>query len=516
VKKVIYIWTVLILVTGLLLAACPGPAPTPAPTTPEPGPKYGGVLKILYRTAIKNLGYPPELSGTTTGSDPALEKLVYFDLAGRTLPGLATAWEIAPDGKSITFTLRKGVKFHDGTDFNAAAVKYNLEARKAAKRGDLDDMVSIDIIGEYTVRLNLSKWHNALLANLATYTGYIASPTAIQKNGTEWAMANPVGTGPFVFVSWERDVAIKYKKFDGYWDKGKPYLDGIEFRFFADATTQVMAFKAGEGHVLSPLMPMDVADLKAKGYRITITPFTGPGGPMLVSDSKNPASPYADKRVRMAVDYAIDKKAICEHIFYGYYVPLLEPVCPDNPCYIPGLERGYDPGKARQLLSEAGYPKGFKTRLIARTDHDRDMVIAVHTYLREAGFDADLEIVDTGKYYEYHYGTWSNALIVSTCCPGNHPLIGFETALSPNARFAAMTLRPPEWQVLLQQALSATSYNTMIARGKQLVIVMQNEAMVNGLYATAQICALVEGVHNMDGVPLPGYVWYPADAWLSK
>ena len=148
-----------------------------------------------------------EISAAT----PSLENLMRLHVDGRFKPWLATALKVAPDMKSITLTLRKGVKFHDGTDFNAEAAKFNLDAFKGAKRSGTEAWTSVQVVDEYTVRINLSKYTNTMVDDLVGLR--MASPTAIKTKGIEWARWNPVGTGPFQFVSFERDVSTKYKKF---------------------------------------------------------------------------------------------------------------------------------------------------------------------------------------------------------------------------------------------------------------------------------------------------------------
>ena len=145
---------------------------------------------------------------------------------GRIEPWLAESWKVAPDKKSITFVLRKGVKFHDGTDFNAEAAKFNLDALKAGKNPGTEDWGSIDIIDAYTVRINLLKYSNILLSRFGATPGSMVSPTAFKTKGIEWARWNPVGTGPFEFVSFERDASMRYKKFMGTGRRVSPISTG--------------------------------------------------------------------------------------------------------------------------------------------------------------------------------------------------------------------------------------------------------------------------------------------------
>jgi ABC-type transport system substrate-binding protein len=184
---------------------------------------------------------------------PAVETLLRWDDGGKPGPHLATGWKVADDKKSITFNLRKGVKFHDGTDFNAQAVKWGFELFMKTKRSELQSVESMEVIDDHTLRLNLKYFDNLLLTNLCYLAGPIASPTAGEKMGKDAFCLRPVGTGPFKIKSVERDVLIRYEKFDGYWQKGKPYLDAIEISMVKDPMTAIAAYKSSKAHLLLAL-----------------------------------------------------------------------------------------------------------------------------------------------------------------------------------------------------------------------------------------------------------------------
>ncbi|MBI4296660.1 MAG: ABC transporter substrate-binding protein, partial [Chloroflexi bacterium] len=267
-KRLAFILSVVLLVASLLLMACAKPAPSPAPApkptgtaTPTAAPKasptavapapaatpqYGGIYRRTH-TVPPRSWIPPENPAPMAEADAMFNYLLVTDEKGEKLyPQLATDWKLSPDATSLTLTLRKGVKFHDGTELNAAAVKWNMEKRKAAKLGDYEEVTSIVILDDYTVKLNLSAFKNTSLVSLWFTGGQMFSPTAYEKMGKDWAMFNPVGTGPFKFVSYERDQLLKMVRFDGYWEKGKPYLDGYYNYYFADITTLVLAFLKGD------------------------------------------------------------------------------------------------------------------------------------------------------------------------------------------------------------------------------------------------------------------------------
>ena len=227
-------------------------------------PQYGGILRIAENQDGASIGYPPKLFPVVSmrQAAPALEPLFRNDAAGKPMPWLATGFKEDLANKSITLTIRKGVKFHDGTDFNGEAVKWNLELAMTAKASGTERLKSIDLVDPFTVRVNLTEWDNTVISNLAQSLGLMISPTAFKKNGGEqWAAKNPVGTGPFQFVSWEKDIRTVYKRFDSYWQKGKPYLDGIEWNIMPDPLTRMMSFKKGEMDVALSIAAKDMGGL---------------------------------------------------------------------------------------------------------------------------------------------------------------------------------------------------------------------------------------------------------------
>ena len=152
-------------------------------------PKYGGVVKIISGRSPVKFGYPPETTGGPyIYAVPVIESLVRRAPDGHSVPHLATSWNIAPDRKSITFFLRKGVKFHDGTDFNAQAVKYNIDLAKAFKKPGLAKVSSVDVIDDHTIKFNLTGYDTSILENLALQDGMVASPTAIEKKWKEMGL----------------------------------------------------------------------------------------------------------------------------------------------------------------------------------------------------------------------------------------------------------------------------------------------------------------------------------------
>jgi len=168
------------------------------------------------------------------------------DEYGKKHPWLATDFELAPDKLSVKITLRKGVKFHDGTDFNADACVYNMQRHVDTGTGSAPKLwKSWEAIDDYTVLLKLNYWENTAIDTLSRCLQI--SPTRVREKGEDYANWNPCGTGPLKFKDFSKDEYLKFERFDGYWQEGLPYLDGVEFIFIADVMTRQAAFLAGEG-----------------------------------------------------------------------------------------------------------------------------------------------------------------------------------------------------------------------------------------------------------------------------
>jgi peptide/nickel transport system substrate-binding protein len=374
-------------------------------------PQYGGVLKIIdVSEGAQPLGAPWEIQGIDVKLEkPCVETLLREDIKGSYHPWLATSWKIDTTKNTITLYLRKGVKFHDGTDFNARAAKWNLDQAINAKI--VKGFLSSDVVDEYTVRVNVDRYQNNHL-NLLVLG--MVSPTSFEKKGKAWAEWNPVGTGPFRFVKYERGSKLAFTKWEGYWQKGRPYLDGIEYLFIRDPMTQQAAMRASGSErvdVLCVTSGEQAAMMKAQGFEVLSMPV----GPVsLIPDSNNQESPLSKKKVREAVSYAINRDAIVKARGFGFWGAANQIPSPDQLGYVKNLPIGqYDPKKAKQLLTEAGYPSGFKTKIIVMPALvDRDAMVAVQRFLGEVGIQAEMEFPDNGGYTEYRWKNgWHDAFL---------------------------------------------------------------------------------------------------------
>jgi len=503
------------------------PAPTAKPTSTAPAaeqPQYGGVLKMITYKALSSLEAPGEklVAPGVTGPDSAniiWDNILRFDVNGNWAPGLATNFQVSPDGKTVTLTLRKGIKFHDGTDCNAAAIASHLESQKPTVEL-FRTITSMDVIDDYTLRLQFPKF-DAKLANKMLVNGKANSPTALAKpTTTENRQKDHIsGAGPFKYVEWKRDVTLKTVKFADYWDKGKPYLDGVEVLFFADATSALMAFETGVGQVIRNISPREATDLRAKGYSIGFAPaFTY----TLQPDGANADSPFAKKGVREAVEYALDKKALADSFGVGFSTTMDQvfPAALPNG-YNPAIKgRPYDPAKAKQLLAEAGYANGFKTSIYALMTDDRNLLVAVQTYLKAIGIDAELALKGAPDFATLGNDGWKNGLRMRTygLMPvAIEPLDG--VWFKPNvARGESQSIyRAPGFLDTVAQAAAELNDAKRKALIDKAVQMAADEAMLIPFISWPQINAWTKSVHGMDDLLYPSFhVQQYNNIWLSK
>lgn len=293
------------------------------------------------------------------------ETLLNFGEQDTTInPGLAKEWEVSEDGLTYTFQLQEGVKFHDGTDFNADAVIKNINRWKGGKEEDFyyfnsmfkaegeDIIKDVTAEGDYTVVFTLSRPQAPFLKNLAMSPFGIGSPTAFEAAGDKFG-DNPVGTGPFKFTDWKRNDSITIEKFEDYWQEGLPKLDKVIFRSIPDNSARLNELMAGNIDLADGVNPSDGKTVEGdSALQLIERPSMNIGYLGLT----NTRAPFDNKLVRQAVNYAIDKQAIVDAFFEGRAEVAANPMPPSISGYNDAISPyPYDPEKAKSLLAEAGY-----------------------------------------------------------------------------------------------------------------------------------------------------------------
>jgi peptide/nickel transport system substrate-binding protein len=300
------------------------------------------------------------------------------------------------------FTLRKGVKFHDGTDFNAKAVKINFDRMmnpdtKSPRASEIASVKEVQVVDDYTVKLILKVPNAALLSQLSDRAGMIISPAAIDKYGKDLAR-NPVGTGPFSFVEWVPADHLTAKKFDGYWEKGAdgqalPYLDQVMFKGIPDGTVRLTALKTGTLDIIDAPEPKDVPGLRA-GKDLVFDQVPRLGYDAIELNMAN--APLDKLAVRQAFAYAVDSPAIAKNIYFDTVSPGQGPIAPGSWAYDASTNIfKRDPSKAKDLLTKAGLTLPVKIScMVSNTPINLLLAQAVKEELAEGGLDMDLQPID--------------------------------------------------------------------------------------------------------------------------
>jgi peptide/nickel transport system substrate-binding protein len=508
---------VLAMVVTVTLAACVEPL-----FAAEPKPRYGGILKMSDAYDGTSIGYPPKLVRVYSSRQaaPAIETLFRTDKTGKSVPWLVTKVKDNPKESRILLAVRKGVKFHDGTDFNAEAVKWNLNQCVAAKSQGTEKIKSVDVVDEYTVQINLTEWDSTLTSNLAQPIGMMISPTAYKKNGEEWCASHPVGTGPFQFVSWVKDGKTIYKKFPGYWQKNKPYLDGIEWTPMSDQTTREFSLRARELDLMLANTAKGIVGLEKDGFLVSRSD-SGSGGSCLIFDSANPQSPFADLRVRRAAVYAIDNRAITDTVFFGMPEAMTQFSYRGHWGYNPSVTGyPYNPDKAKKLLAEAGYPNGFKTKILYRTNPEWDQAFtAVQAYLKAVGIEAELDQSAPGRYDQIAFrgGKWEGLIV--NAVPSNPDLAAaLASNYSGGGNYYAQMAIPNDYATAVQKAITASDFKAKQKYTREAMKLMVDKyCMLIPLVSRRDIAVSRKGVHNHGFCESPNNgLWTPEDTWIEQ
>jgi peptide/nickel transport system substrate-binding protein len=350
---------------------------------------------------------PPHLD-PTAGAAAAIDEIVYANVFegltrinrnGVVKPALAENWSVSDDGKTYTFKLRTGVKFHDGTDFNADDVKFSLDRARGEKSTNAQKrlfkaITSVDVVDAASVKITLSSPAGNFLFNMGWGDAIIVGSESAEAN-----KSTPIGTGPFKFSKWTKGSSIELVKNDAYWGKAK-VLDKAVFRIIPDPAASVAALLAGDvdGFANFP-SPEAVPQFQADA-NFTVVLGSTEGETILSTNNKK--KPFDDVRVRRAIAHAIDRKAIIDGAMFGQGTPIGTHFAPHHPAYVDNVNKyPRDVAKAKALLAEAGYPDGFKATIkLPPPTYARRGGEIVAASLREIGIDLEIIPVEWSQWLE--------------------------------------------------------------------------------------------------------------------
>lgn len=351
------------------------------------------------------------------------ETLTRLDENQQLQPGLAEKWEEV-DETTWDFYLREGVKFHDGEELTAEAVKVNFERLKDPRIGSpraflLDQVTEVEVVDTYVVRLHLEYAYAPLLSNLAHNGTAIMSPKIIEEDYAQlvereenddeegikegdpdaYINQNPAGTGPFKLKEWAPGSHVTLERFDDYWGE-KAKLETVQFKVVTEPSSRVAELDTGASHVADGIGPNNIDRVNNMD---NASALQVPSVSLNYIGFNVEKEPFNDVRVRQAISMAIDKNEIIEGIYDNVGIPAIGPVAPlvfgfDES--VSGLE--YNIEKAKELLAEAGYPNGFKTTIWTNDGNEQRSLtaIAVQSQLAELGIEVEIDELEWGAYLE--------------------------------------------------------------------------------------------------------------------
>lgn len=350
---------------------------------------------------------PPHLD-PTAGAAAAIREVTYANIFegltrigpnGEVLPDLAESWTISEDGKVYTFKLHKGVKFHDGTDFDASDVKFSLDRARAENSQNAQKQLfaaidSVEVVDPTTVKVTLKRPQGSFLYNMGWGDAVIVAPESAETNKEK-----PIGTGPFKFQNWAKGSSVTLVKSDNYW--GEPvHLDKAEFRFIPDASAAVPAMLSGDVQAFPNMPTSDSLSQFQSDPRFKVVVGSTEGETILAMN--NGKSPFDQLKVRQAISYALDRKAIIDGASEGLGQPIGSHMSPSNKDYV-DLTGTYphDPVKAKELLKEAGLANGIKVTLkLPPPPYARLGGEIIASELRDVGIEAEIIPVEWAQWLD--------------------------------------------------------------------------------------------------------------------
>lgn len=375
----------LLLAAGLMLAS----------------PAYAGTKDIVYasESTTKSLD-PHDTSDTYSG---AIERAIFQGLMGfdeklSIIPLLAESYTFNDSATEFTFVLRKGITFHDGAEFNAEAVRVNIERMMTGKykRSSLMKPVKeLQVIDDYTVRFVLKEPFGAFVNAIAHPGSLIQSPKAIEQYGDE-VSKHPVGTGPYIFKEWVSGDHVTIVKNPDYW-RGEVKVDSITFRPIPESGARLAMLRAGQAHYIYP-MPAELRKVAERDPKIEILSQPSIIERYLIMNTQY--QPFSDIKVRQAINYALDKQAIIKIAWGGAATEADSIIPPNLQFYSKQAAWPYDPEKAKALMKEAGYENGFEVVFLTPNASNRLRATEMaQQQLKAIGITGEIQSMDIASFY---------------------------------------------------------------------------------------------------------------------
>jgi peptide/nickel transport system substrate-binding protein len=371
--------------------------------------KPGGTLTVAI--FADPISFDPHLTGSIQGrtaTQAIHDTLLSVDENGRLAPRLAESWEFSDEGKIFTVKLRSGIKFHDGTAFDAAAVKYNIDRindpkTASIRKGEIRAMDRIEVVDSNTVRFILKYPFTAFAFPLTDVAGAIGSPTAMEKWGPDYGL-HPVGTGPFKLAEYQKDTRTVLEKNPEFWMPGQPYLDRVIMRPITTDSTRLTELRAGGVQMAEALPLQDIVRLR-QTQAVIVSEKVGFRWEYFGFNLRN-EYPGRSKRFRQAFQWAIDREALHKIAYFGTGSIGFDGILPGSP-FFDGSYKPYtrDVEKAKRLIGESGISASISIKGPLQPDPVKQRAAQIfQANAAEIGVRVDIEQVDSAGYSTLLFG----------------------------------------------------------------------------------------------------------------
>jgi peptide/nickel transport system substrate-binding protein len=515
-KKRLFSLTSLALAAALMLTACGGGAGT-AGTGQKAGDSAakGGAKTITVAQAADAVTLDPQKTNDTASANPMQQ--IYNTLIDLTpdmqlKPALAEEWKQVDD-YTWEFKLRKGVKFHNGEELKASDVKFTYDRLLDPKTSAtpaflLASVKEVKVVDDYTVQLVTKEKFAPILYNLTHIGTAILNEKAVKETGDNYGV-NPVGTGPFKFVKWDKSSQIVLEQNKDYFE-GPAKLDAITFRIIPEAATSVAELRTGGVDVVLDLPPQQVKQFD-NSDKVTVDKAPSFALKYLGFDQRQ--KPFDNVKVRQAVNYAIDKEALVKGAYQGIANVSTGPLAPGINGFNENLKGyEYNPEKAKELLKEAGYPNGFKTTLyLSDKEIDSKLGTIIQSQLKEVGINVNLQVIEWGAFLAETAKGLPMYLLSWTTVTGDADNGMYALFHSKNQGQAGNRTFYAHEEVdkLLDTGRTESDPATRVQAYQKAQEIIYNDAVWAFLTTGQSIVARNKRVHGFVNMPTQNYKFYP-------
>ncbi|MGI8476891.1 MAG: ABC transporter substrate-binding protein, partial [Thermomicrobiales bacterium] len=488
--------------------------------TPAAAVKMGGVLKMgmqadptgldAQKQSLTALWHTVEhIYNRLTGVNP--------DLTIK--PELAASWTISPDGVTYTFKLVPGVKFHDGTPLKASDVKFSFErlidpATAATDASDLASMKSVAAPDDGTVVVTLKAPDASFLVSISNQSCIVMAEAFVKANNNDISQV-AIGTGPFKFKEYVPNTQVTLVKNKEYWEKGLPYLDGLNLIIAAEDTSRTTAVTTGTVDFIEYAPLRDITEILEKDSSLMLAGDTNQNIRFMAFNMRK--APFDNLKVRQAISMVIDREAVLAPAVFGHGTPT-ETVFLAS--FWPGLKKDITPPNveaAKALMAEAGFKDGFKTKITSWSQYSflNAAAVVIQEQLKQIGIDAELNLVENATMIEQVYQKYEYELAVTGTSafvdPNTVVLNGFKTGESGN--FAGYS--NPDVDKLIDQGIAETDQAKRAEIYQRMQQILLTDLPWINLFVANQYEAMKKYVMNYTHIPTGSNVSVK-EVWLDK